>query len=318
MKQDQVRNRLLKALPSWVFELLQPHMAAVELPLKTVLVEPNEITSHIYFIESGLGSIIATSPDGEVTEVAHVGFEGMSGSHIVLMSQRVPSTTLMQVAGSATALPSEAFFDIIERSFDARRVLLRYVHAYQIQLAYTALANVRYDMPQRLARWLLMSHDRLQDDDMPLTHQFLSIMLGVRRSGVTDQIHVLEGLHAIRSTRGVVHIRDRGKLREIAGGCYGVPEKEYERLVGEALKPADTDDAAPPNGIDAPRQSRTHMQSRPPPAARPHSSPLRAGKDVSLAHASGRWKSLYSRNNRARGHWETARSSTSIARSVFR
>jgi len=100
------------------------------------------------------------------------------------------------------------------------------------QLSQTALANGRYNLQERLARWLLMCNDRLHTDDMALTHEFLSLMLGVRRSGVTEAIHLLEGIHVIKATRGQVRIVNRARLLEIAGGCYGLPEAEYDRLIG--------------------------------------------------------------------------------------
>jgi hypothetical protein len=93
-------------------------------------------------------------------------------------------------------------------------------------------------MPERLARWLLMCHDRLQTDDLPLTHEFLSIMLGVRRSGVTNEIHILEGIHAIKATRGNIRIVDRQKLEDVAGGSYGIPEDEYEQYIGFPIRRA--------------------------------------------------------------------------------
>jgi CRP-like cAMP-binding protein len=105
-----------------------------------------------------------------------------------------------------------------------------------LQLAHSALANARYNMPERLARWILMCHDRLQDDDLPLTHEFLGLMLGVRRSGVTDQIHILEGIRAIKATRGNIKVVDRPKLEDIAGGSYGVPEQEYEKHIGLPIR----------------------------------------------------------------------------------
>jgi CRP-like cAMP-binding protein len=232
-------NKLLKRLPQTTFFRLQPFMKLVDLPVRTVLVEPLEETSHVYFIESGLASVTADSPDGEVIEIGHIGREGMAGINIALMTKRVPSKTLMQIAGSGVAIRSEDFSEIIEESLEARRLLLRYAQAYQIQLAYTALANARYSLSQRLARWLLMCHDRVDGDELALTHEFLSVMLGVRRSGVTEHLHVLEGLHAIRSARGLIHVRDRAKLEEIAGGCYGVPETEYERLMDQPSKGSD-------------------------------------------------------------------------------
>jgi CRP-like cAMP-binding protein len=251
-------NKLLKRLPQNTFSRLQPFMKLVDLPLRTVLVEPLEETSHVYFVESGLASVTANSPDGEVVEIGHIGREGIAGVNIVLMTKRVPSKTLMQIAGSGVAIRSEVFSEVIEESFEARRLLLRYAQCYQIQLAYTALANARYSLSQRLARWLLMCHDRVDGDEILLTHEFLSVMLGVRRAGVTEQLHVLEGLHAIRSTRGLIHVRDRARLEEIAGGCYGVPETEYERLMEQAAE-----ESNPTKAIEASVEAQEQRSSSP-------------------------------------------------------
>jgi CRP-like cAMP-binding protein len=106
-----------------------------------------------------------------------------------------------------------------------------FVHCCEVQLGHSALANGRYNMHERLARWLLVCHDRLDGEDLALTHEFLSVMLGVRRSGVTEQLHILEGLHAIKATRANIRIIDREKLEEVAGGWYGAPEAEYRRLI---------------------------------------------------------------------------------------
>jgi CRP-like cAMP-binding protein len=132
-------------------------------------------------------------------------------------------------------MPAGTFTNILGSNPALQPLFLRYIHSCSLQMAHSALANARYSVYERLARWLLMVHDRLDGDDLPLTHEFLSLMLGVRRSGVTDQIHILEGGHAIKATRGNVKVLDRAKLRQIADGCYGVPEREYERLIGIPL-----------------------------------------------------------------------------------
>lgn len=112
------------------------------------------------------------------------------------------------------------------------KLFLRYVQAYQIQLAQSALSFGHFKMHERLSRWLLMCHDRIDGDELMLTHEFLSLMLGVRRSGVTDEVHILEGMGAIRASRGLIVIRDRQMLERISEGCYGLPEREYRRLIG--------------------------------------------------------------------------------------
>jgi CRP-like cAMP-binding protein len=237
--QHEVRNRLLKALPAELFTVVANQLEPVDLPLKRVLVEQDIPTKSVVFIETGLGSVVATSPDDEVVEVGHVGFEGMSGIHVVLRTRQTPNKTFMQVAGSGLALAADVFEDFVKEHPPALDLFLRYVQSCELQLAHSALANARYNMPERLARWLLMCHDRIQQPDLPLTHQFLSLMLGVRRSGVTDQLHIIEGRGIIRATRGNIRILDRPKLEDLAAGCYGVPEREYERLIGIPISDGD-------------------------------------------------------------------------------
>jgi CRP-like cAMP-binding protein len=231
MSQSEVRNRLLKALPPQAYEILRPHMEMVDLSLKQDLVEAGQPNAFVYFIESGLASVVAESSDGESVEIGHVGREGMAGYHVMLMTPTSSHRTFMQSVGSAIRVPVAAFTGALEEHRSMRNLLLRYVHCCEVQLGHSALANGRYSMHERLARWLLMCHDRLDGDDLALTHEFLSLMLGVRRSGVTEQLHILEGLHAIKATRGNIRIIDREKLEEVAGGCYGAPEAEYRRLI---------------------------------------------------------------------------------------
>lgn len=229
--QRKVKNRLLRLLPEEAFELLAPYLEPVDLPVKYSLVRPRQPIEHVCFIESGLASTVAESADGKSLEIRHIGFEGFAGYPVILAVDRTPNNTFMQVSGQGIRISTEAFLPVFENQA-ARELLLRYVHTCDLQSSHSALAAAQYNMHQRLARWLLMCHDRLEERDLPLTHEFLALMLGVRRSGVTDELHILEGLRAIKATRGNVHILDRDLLIEIAGGCYGVPEEEYERLIG--------------------------------------------------------------------------------------
>jgi CRP-like cAMP-binding protein len=233
--QAVVQNRLLKVLSPEAFALFAPHLEFVELPTKHVLVEADQPTRHVCFMESGLASMVATSTDEESVEIGHIGREGMTGEHVVLRSDQSPNRTFIQVAGAGYLMPAALLTETLTGNPSLQKIFLRYVHCCNLQMAHSALANARYSVYERLARWLLMVHDRMDGNDLPLTHEFLSLMLGVRRSGVTDQIHLLEGGHAIRAKRANITILDRGKLREIADGCYGVPEREYERLIGLPL-----------------------------------------------------------------------------------
>jgi CRP-like cAMP-binding protein len=232
MKQGLVRNRLLRRLPAKAFELIADQLEPVELPVTKSLVKPGKPIEAVCFIESGLASMVAESADGKAVEIRHIGFEGVAGYPVILGVDHTPNKTFMQAAGHGLQIASEDFLVIMEIRA-ARELMLRYVHTCELQLAHTALAAAKYSMHQRLARWLLMCHDRIDGDELPLTHDFLALMLGVRRAGVTGQLHILEGMHAIRSTRGIVRILDRSKLIEIAGGCYGLPEREYDRLIGK-------------------------------------------------------------------------------------
>jgi CRP-like cAMP-binding protein len=232
LDQSTIANTLLKTMSPQVFARLAAKMERIDLPVKFVLVEDDIAPEFIYFLESGLGSVVATSSDEEAIEVGHVGREGASGMHVMLAVASTPGRTFMQVAGSGIRVPMQSFTDAVTDDLETRNFFLRYVHTTVLQLAHSALANARYNMQERLARWLLMCHDRLEGDNLAVTHEFLSLMLGVRRSGVTDHLHILEGIGAIRSTRGNVRVLSREKLLDIAGGSYGVPEREYEKVLG--------------------------------------------------------------------------------------
>ncbi|WP_105422590.1 Crp/Fnr family transcriptional regulator [Neorhizobium sp. T25_27] len=233
--QDRVRNLLLRAADPDAFAILAAQMAPVDLPLRLTLVEKDTPNEFVYFLERGLASVVAITSDEEMVEVGHIGYEGAAGLHTALHVDQSPSKTFMQGEGHGYKVPVAAVRSALAIVPSFRALLLRYIHCCNIQLSYTALANARFSIYERLARWLLMCHDRL-GDDLGLTHEFLSIMLGVRRSGITDQLHLLEGIGAVKSTRGNIRIVDRGKLQEIAGGSYGVAEGEYERLIGYPIR----------------------------------------------------------------------------------
>jgi CRP-like cAMP-binding protein len=138
----------------------------------------------------------------------------------------------MQCAGPALRIGVDELRTVMDESRPVRELLLKYAHVFLIQVAATALADGRYDIEQRLARWILMSQDRI-GEELPLTHDFLALMLGVRRSSVTDALHRLEGTLAIKAERSLISVRDRDTLKAIAGPSYGMPEQEYERHLGQ-------------------------------------------------------------------------------------
>jgi CRP-like cAMP-binding protein len=233
MSPDQSENLLLRAMSPADFALLSPHLHRVSLELGKSISEPNEPIELVYFPEGGVCSIVAVQDSGEMVEVALFGFEGMSGSAIVLGTGQTPHKSMVQVNGSTSMVISSASLaDACSKSAGLQTLLLRYTQAINVQASHTAAANAHFELPQRLGRWLLMCQDRVRSPQIGLTHDYMATMLAVRRSGVTVTLHTLEATGAIRSTRGLVTILDRGRLEEIAGESYGAPEAEYRRLIG--------------------------------------------------------------------------------------
>jgi CRP-like cAMP-binding protein len=230
-EQSSIRNRLLTAMLPDDFSLLQPHLEPVSLKLDQIVVEPHKHNEIVYFPENALCSMVAITPKGECVEVAHIGSDGMSGKTLVHGLDRSPNLTVIQVAGPALRMPSGVLSGALEASVSLRGILARYAFVVSIQVAHTALANGRFRLNERLARWLLMCHDRLDGDDLAITHEYLSLMLGVRRAGVTEAVQIIEGVGIIKAARGKIRILDRLALEDLAGECYGVPEAEYARLI---------------------------------------------------------------------------------------
>jgi CRP-like cAMP-binding protein len=202
----------------------------ISLPVRTRLDTMNGVAS-VYFIEDGVASVVADVEGKLVVELGIVGREGMIGLNVVYGDAEDPFHVFMQVEGSALRADAEAVSKAMDASAELRSLLLRYARASSIQVATTALANGRSKLDERLARWLLMVSDRV-GTTFPITHEFISIMLGVRRPGVTLAVQILEGNGLIKATRGTIIILDREGLIELAHGAYGVAERHYERLLG--------------------------------------------------------------------------------------
>ncbi len=211
-----MRNRLLRAMSENDFSLLAPHLEFCQAGKGHVLFEPDEPAETVWFLESGVGSIITISPEGVSVENGFFGRDGFAPVCLVMGSDRTPHRCLIQVADDCHRLPAAAFKEAVAQSDSLRDILLRFAHTLSVQTAYTALSNAVHQIDERLARWLLMTHDRIDGDEMPLTHEFLAIMLGVRRPSVTTALHALEGNGFIRSERGCVIIRSRAGLEVFA------------------------------------------------------------------------------------------------------
>jgi CRP-like cAMP-binding protein len=231
--QSSTANLLLRAATEADFALLEPHLEREHLKLKDPLFEPNQPIERVYFPEEGVASIVSEQEGGDQVEVGLYGREGMSGAAVIMGAEQSPHASMVQVGNPpALVISSARLLAACEKSGTLRLLLMRYVQSLNVQAAMTAASNAHYALPERLARWLLMCHDRTEGDRMELTHEFLSMMLAVRRSGVTVTLHTLEATGAIRSARGVVTIANRGRLEEIAGDAYGQAEAEYRRLIG--------------------------------------------------------------------------------------
>jgi CRP-like cAMP-binding protein len=231
------RNRLLSALPPEDLAWLRPHMELVEFPPRLVLHMPGEPITAVHFPETGWVSMLATLDNGDAAEVGLVGREGMVGLPLLLGADRSPFEAMVQAGGTGLRLPAEAFRQALDHSAALKALLLRYTLAFNVQVAQTAGCNGRHQIEQRLARWMLMAHDRSEGDGFPMTHEFLSMMLGVRRAGVTVAAGVLQRAGLIRYERGRMTVTDRDGLEAGACDCYDAARREYDRLLGPAAKP---------------------------------------------------------------------------------
>ncbi|MCF7701907.1 Crp/Fnr family transcriptional regulator [Loktanella sp. M215] len=226
------QNNLIHTLPRDDRALLEPHLKQVILERGFVLEEPDQAIALVYFPTSGVGSTVAFTDTGRLIEVGLFGNEGMSGTPVTLQASHSPHQSFMQVAGEGFAIDASTLRTLLDQNPTLQRHLLRYVQVMITQTSQTALSNGQSKLEERLARWLLMCHDRTRGDIMELTHEFLSVMLGVRRAGVTVAIHLLEGKGLIRANRGQIIILDRHELEDLAQSAYGTSEAEYARLIG--------------------------------------------------------------------------------------
>ena len=224
-------NRILSRLSAEDFALLSPHLKHIDLPLRKQLETRNKAVNFVYFIESGFASVVANGSARGI-EVGLIGREGMTGLAVVMGADQTPHDTFIQNAGAGLRITAEKLRQALARGSTLQRSCLLYAHAFGLQTTYTAIANGRSKIEERLARWILMARDRIDTDELALTHEFLSLMLGVRRPGVTVALHLLVTQGLIRSHRGIISVVDRKGLEETSNGTYGVPEAEFQRLFG--------------------------------------------------------------------------------------
>lgn len=224
-------NHILRALRDEEYARLLPHLQLVPLTLGETLHMPEQIIEYVYFPTTGLVSLLATLEGGETVETGVVGNEGMVGIPVVLGVDTSTSLSLVQGEGEAVRVRSSPLRSSTKNGGVLQDLMLRFTHAMFTQIAQTAACNRVHSLNQRLARWLLLSHDRLKRDRFALTHEFLARMLGTRRAGVSVAASILREAELIDYTRGQVTILDRKGLEAASCECYSQVRAEYDRLL---------------------------------------------------------------------------------------
>jgi CRP-like cAMP-binding protein len=235
-ERTETTNWLLAGLSKADRKLLEPHLEVTQLPLRRQLEQRGRPVEFVYFLDSGLASMVASAGADQSVEVGIIGREGMTGLPILLGTDRPAYETFIQTAGEGRRIAVAILRAAMARSPSLQLTLLRYVQTLVTQMGYTALSNGRYKLEERLARWLLMADDRAAGAPLHLTHEFLSLMLGARRAGVTLALQQFQKVGVIQTKRSTIIVNDRRALEEAANGSYGAPEAEYQRLFGTELR----------------------------------------------------------------------------------
>lgn len=231
---DPKSNHLIGALPDAEWERWLPQLELVALPLGHVLYESGSTLSYVYFPITAIVSLLYVMEDGASAEIAVVGNEGIVGVALFMGGESTPSRAVVQSAGQGFRMKSQVIKDEFKRA-PVLHLLLRYTQALITQMAQTAACNRHHSLDQQLCRWLLLSLDRLQGDELVMTQELIANMLGVRREGVTEGALKLQKAGLIRYARGRISVLDRPGLEKRSCECYAVVKKEYDRLLPEEL-----------------------------------------------------------------------------------
>jgi CRP-like cAMP-binding protein len=229
--QSQIRNHLLACLPAADFQRLAPSLTLVDLTLRQTVLEAETPIEAAYFIETGMASYLAYLEGGEAVEVGIVGSEGMVGLPVILGVDSGSFGAIIQQEGTALKIAPVALRRVFNESEALRNLLMRYMQALHGQVSQTALCNSYHTLEERLARWLLMTHDRAGGDRFSMTHEFMALMLGVRRAGVTITAGSLKRAGLIHYANGEVTILDRVGLEQAACECYANVKRQFKQLL---------------------------------------------------------------------------------------
>jgi CRP-like cAMP-binding protein len=225
-------NHLLAALPTESYARLRPNLEPMTFALGEVVYESGGPMRYVYFPTTSHISLLYTMIDGSTAEMGLVGNEGVVGIALFMGGETTPNRAMVQGGGAAYRMKAKAMLDEFKRGDDFQHLLLRYTQALITQISQTAVCNRLHSVEQRLCRWLLMTHDRSESDQLDMTHEFISNMLGVRREGVTVAAHRLQEAGMISYMRGHIKILDRDQLLAHVCECYQVVKAEHERLLG--------------------------------------------------------------------------------------
>ncbi len=227
-------NHLLAALPEAEWQRWRPQLEAVAMPLGQVLYESGGALSHVYFPTTAIVSLLYVMESGASAEIAVVGNEGVVGISLFMGGDSTPSRAVVQSAGRGYRLTAAVIKDEFTRA-PVLHLLLRYTQALITQMSQTAVCNRHHSLDQQLCRWLLLSLDRLQGNELVMTQELIANMLGVRREGVTDGALKLQKAGLIRYARGRITVTDRPGLERRCCECYAVVKKEYDRLLPDRI-----------------------------------------------------------------------------------
>jgi len=225
------KNVLLARLAKLRADDLASRLEPVELIVNQVICEPGQPMEHAYFVEVGMVSVVSIMKDGRSVEVGTIGSEGVVGAPLLLSAAPLPYKQFVQLAGRAYRISSELFKEAAQRNSLLRDLVYKYQVAYLTQTMQTAACNGLHSVQQRCCRWILMSQDRVQSATFALTHDFLGLMLGVRRASVSDVLQPIQERGWIRSTRGSITVLDRTALEEASCECYGLITQYTNRQV---------------------------------------------------------------------------------------
>jgi CRP-like cAMP-binding protein len=232
---DPRQNHLLAALPGTVWDLWLPQLEFVELALGDVICESGATLSHVYFPTTAIISLLHVMENGESGEIAVVGNEGIVGISLFMGGKTTPGRAVVQSAGTGLRLKAEILKEEFSQGGPVLRLLLRYTLALLTQMAQTAVCNRHHSLDQQLCRWLLLSLDRLQSNELVMTQELIANMLGVRREGVTEGASRLQSAGLIRYSRGRILVLNRAELEKRTCECYAVVKKEYDRLLPDRV-----------------------------------------------------------------------------------